>query len=100
MALGRRSQRRRARGAGTVQRGTDPRRARVGARLASPRVTQASPLRRAGAGGGQRHEGSWAPPRGDSVEADGLLERMPGAEEDVLAELRPDQLEPNRKPVR
>ena len=38
-------------------------------------------------------------PRRDAVEADRLLERVPDAEEQVLGELGPDQLEPDRQAV-
>ena len=38
-------------------------------------------------------------PRRDEVEADRLLERVADAEERVLGELRPDQLQPDRQAV-
>ena len=48
-----------------------------------------------------RRRGAHAPvPRRHDVVADGLLERMPDPEQDVLGELRPDELQADGQPVR
>ena len=57
--------------------------------ISSPMTGSQSPLVRA----------VTAQPRRHDVEADRALERVAGAEERVLAELRADQLQPDRQPL-